>query len=149
MYRHHSSRYADADIPWLVSSGFEGVKEMTLLLKAPSSVTENGQGEKEKEANTSPPVDSPAAPAEKQRYDVELIFALPKSSTSSESVFDVSVDGCDQSEHVELKSTDGSATLVKRSLFHNVLVGESLKIQIKATAGVPSVSGIRLRKINE
>lgn len=149
MYRHHSSRYADADIPWLVSSGFEGVKEMTLLLKAPSSVTENGQGEKEKEANTSPPVESPAAPAEKQRYDVELIFALPKSSTSSESVFDVSVDGCDQSEHVELKSTDGSATLVKRSLFHNVLVGESLKIQIKATAGVPSVSGIRLRKINE
>ena len=146
MYRHHSSRYAEAEFPWLVSSGFEGVKEVTLLLKAPS-VTENG--EEEKEGNITPSVASSETPIEKQRYDVELIFALPKSTVSRDNVFDVSIEGCEQIEHVELKAVDGASTVVQRSLFPGVLVRESLKIQFNATAGTSSISGIRLRKIKE
>jgi outer membrane protein assembly factor BamB len=147
MYRHHSSRYADAEFPWLVSSGFEGVKEMTLLLKAPSPVSEKGQ--EEKDGDITPSVASAETPIEKQRYDVELIFALPESTVSRDNVFDVSIEGCQQIEHVELKAVDGASTVVQRSIFPGVLVGDSLKIQFNVTAGTSSISGIRLRKIKE
>ncbi len=147
MYRHHSSRYAEADMPWLVSSGFEGVKEMTLRLKAPGSASEKSQ--EEKDGSRPPAVEEAKAPDKTQIYDVELIFALPKLSESSENIFDVSMEGCDQNEHVELKSEDGLKTSVKRLLFRKVVVGDSLRIQFNTTAGKSSVSGIRLRKIKE
>lgn len=147
MYRHHSSRYADADVPWLVSSGFEKVKHMTLKMLPPSGAS--GDQKDEKESNTTPSVGSPSATAEKQRYDVELIFALPKSSGTSESIFDVSLEGTDRSERILLKSNETNADSVERALFRDVLVGDSLKIQFNATVGTPSVSGLRLRKIKE
>jgi outer membrane protein assembly factor BamB len=147
LYRHHSSRYADADQPWLVSSGFTGVKEMTLHMKAPAKIPDTGS--EQKELTTAPIVESTAAPIEKQRYDVELIFALPKSLTSSESIFDVTVEGCDQKEHVELKSKDGNNTAEQRAIFRNVLIGESLKIQLATSRGTPAVCGVRLRKIKD
>jgi hypothetical protein len=134
-------------MPWLVSSGFEGVKEMTLRLKAPGSASEKSQ--EEKDGSRPPAVEEAKAPDKTQIYDVELIFALPKLSESSENIFDVSMEGCDQNEHVELKSEDGLKTSVKRLLFRKVVVGDSLRIQFNTTAGKSSVSGIRLRKIKE
>lgn len=148
MYRHHSSRYADANSPWLVSSGFEKVQRMTLKL-TPPDVAATKQGAKENESSTAMPEGITNATVEKQLYEVELIFALPKNSETSECVFDVSVEGSDQSEHVELKNADSETTVVQRSLFRNVLVGDSLQIEFNATVGTPSVSGLRLRKIKE
>lgn len=147
MYRHHSSRYVDSDQPWLISSGFEGVKEMKLLLNAPSSVSGYGQAEKEVNATTSVVV--PEINLETHRYDVELIFALPDSESSLGSVFDVSMEGCDQVEHVELKAKEGSTTVQRRSLFRNVAVRDALNIHIEVTEGTSFVSGIRLRKLKE
>jgi hypothetical protein len=148
MYRHHSSRYADAEMPWLVSSGFDQVKQMTLKLMAPVAASPE-QGDKGNDSNAAPPAEIPAATREKQRYDVELIFALPKSTGASESVFDVMMEGSDQREPISLKNPGGEATVMQRALFKNVLVGDSLQIQFHSTVGAPSVSGVRLRKITE
>jgi urease accessory protein UreH len=103
----------------------------------------------DKEENITPSVASSETTIEKQRYDVELIFALPKSTVSRDNVFDVSIEGCEQIEHVELKAIDGASTVVQRSIFPGVLVGDSLKIQFNVKAGTSSISGIRLRKIKE
>ena len=85
-YRHHSSKLAAAELPWVHASGVEGADGVAISLITTAS---KNAAAGEQPAPTPPnSVASPATP-----YRVQLYFTEPKNAQPGERVFDVFLQG--------------------------------------------------------
>ena len=152
MYRHHSSRYGNSSMPWLVSSGFSGVTEMTLKLPAPKPVGADGKP-LEATADTVTPVanDTPVTDeksVEKRLYDIELVLTVPKPTAADAiSRVDANIVGHEPMQRVEFQSSDAEGTLEGRVRFEKVAIGETLKVLFNSTSEDVSICGVRLNLV--
>lgn len=145
-YRHHSSRYDDSPISWIVSSGISGVTEMTLKLQSPpSEATDKSKdlAEKSDEGQNT----RQSTPAIEGFYDIELIFSVPKPvETDTNYSMEVTIDGHDRSQNTILQSRPDDKTLEGRAQFERVRMSDTLTVRIKAMEGTPALCGIRLTR---
>ncbi|XZE20443.1 PQQ-binding-like beta-propeller repeat protein [Pirellulaceae bacterium SH449] len=156
-YRHHSSRYSDAESPWLVSSGVQGVSKMAVSLNAPVAVEPKASSSDDEKATSGTEKKSTkesraAMPA--RLYDVELLFTIAKSG-DAESVnaepqsFEVSMDGVSQTREVVISADDSAASSVHRVAFQSVSIGDDFVVNISTKSGTPTLCGMRLLKFKE
>lgn len=145
-YRHHSSRYEDSPVSWILSSGISGVTEMTLKFQLPQS--------KENKAST----DSSAKSEEGIKtqssdltidglYDVELVFLAPKpAKADAEYSIEVSIDGHEPTQKILMPTHLENKTIDGRAFFEGVSFGDALKVRVKASEGTPTLCGMRLKR---
>jgi hypothetical protein len=153
-YRHHSSRYSDAELPWLISSGVEGVRKMTVSLNAPIAVEPKGSSSDDEKvsATESQDVKQARAPMPARLYDVELLFTIARSVDGDSKIeesqsFEVSIDGVSQTQEVVISANDTGVSSVQRVAFPGVSIGDDFVVSISTKSGTPTLCGMRLRRL--
>lgn len=154
-YRHHSSRYSDAELPWLVSSGVEGVSKMSVSLNVPVAGESKGSSsDDEKDASGAEKKEAKQArpPMPARLYDVELLFTIARSVDGDSKLeesqsFEVSIDGVSQTQEVVISANDSAASSVQRVAFQGVSIGDDFVVNISTKSGTPTLCGMRLRRL--
>lgn len=149
-FRHHSSRYADAEFPWLVSSGVEGVSKIKISLNPPIAVETKEVSKDDKNAASGTEkavVKEPRPPLAPRVYDVELLLSIPKSKEPTSQRYKVSIDGQSKSEEIFIGSSSESKDTVHACVIKGVLIGDELAINISGESTSPTLCGMRLLRV--
>ncbi|MFN7290894.1 MAG: PQQ-binding-like beta-propeller repeat protein, partial [Pirellula sp.] len=150
LFRHHSSRYMDAELPWLVSSGVEGVSKIKISLNPPIAVENKEVGKDDKNATSvteTTVVKEPRPPLAPRVYDVELLFSVPKSKELASKSYKVTIEGQSKSEEVFVDSPVESKASVQSCVIRSVSIGDELAITISGESLSPTVCGMRLLRV--
>lgn len=142
-YQDHPTSMAGAELPWVVSSGVEGLTRLRLSLQALPTQDNDSAKPIGDTAEGTKKADSPITPAP---YRVRLHFGTPRSSRDEKRVFDVAVQGKLVIENVALGGNTGHFQV--RSL-DRVLLGDGIDIRFTPKTGRPLLSGIELQRLEE
>ena len=150
LFRHHSSRYMDAELPWLVSSGVEGVSKIKISLNPPIAVENKEVGKDDKNATSvteTTVVKEPRPPLAPRVYDVELLLSVPKSKELASKSYNVTIEGQSKSEEVFVDNPVESKASVQTCVIRSVSIGDELAITISGESLSPTVCGMRLLRV--
>ncbi|MFN7878236.1 MAG: PQQ-binding-like beta-propeller repeat protein [Pirellula sp.] len=152
LFRHHSSRYADSEFPWLVSSGVEGVSKINISLNPPVAVDtkEAGKDDKSTASGTDKAVvKEPRPPVAPRVYDVELLLSFPKSQESTNQSYKVTIEGQPKSEEILVGGSGEIEDSLQACVIKGVSIGDECAISISGGPSMPVISGMRLLRVVE
>lgn len=143
-FQDHPTSRRDAALPWVASSGVEGLTGLRLRLKVLPAL----DSKSDRPASAIAPVSVPAAasPAPPEPYRVRLHFGIPRDSVGEERAFDVAVQGEAAIENIRLGG-DSGATAVHT--IERVLLGDAIEIAFTPRTGRAVLSGIELQRLAE
>lgn len=143
-FQDHPTSMRDAALPWVASSGVEGLTSLRLSLKVVPAVDPKS----ERPASAIAPVTAPAAETSlsPQPYRVRLHFGIPRDSADAVREFDVSVQGQTVAENVTLGGASGRSAV---HTIERVLLGDSMEISFAPRRGRALLSGIELQRLAE
>jgi hypothetical protein len=147
LFRHHSSRYLDTDLPWLVSSGVKGVSKIKISLNPPIAVETKEVAKDDNNATSGAEktvVKEPRPPLAPRVYDVELFFSVPKSEELASKSYKVSIEGQSKSEEVVINKSVDSKGSVQVCVIRGVSIEDELAITISGESASPTICGMRL-----
>ncbi len=150
LFQDHPSTKSTAALPWVASSGVEGLTAFRFRL-SPSAPKKPAE-EKKKAKDDCAPEDSPATPAGAAAaapgadYRVRLHFGVPRQSTSEQRVFDVLLNGQKIADSLTLGGTSPTATTV---VVDRVVLGDRVELQFIPRRGLPVLSGVELRRLTD
>ena len=118
VFRHHSSRIKSGKLKWVGASGLEGVEQVVIKLKS------NGQ------------------------YRVKMHFIEPEHVQSAQRIFDVSLQDKTVLSKLDIAQVAGRKHQVIAREFKVAVLGQTLKIHLKAYDGTkPVLCGVQWVKI--
>ncbi len=139
-FQDHPTSRRDAALPWVASSGVEGLTSMRLSLKVLPVVDPKSGGS----AGAIAPAAETSTPP--QPYRVRLHFGIPRDSADVVRVFDVAVQGQMAIENVTLGGESGMAAV---HTIERVLLEDSIEISFVPRKGRAILSGIELQRLAE
>ncbi len=129
-FQHHSSVIQSHELPWVLASGFEGITDLEIDLRI--------DGKKKSESKLEP-----------RRYDIRLHFGVPKPLGSDLKKFTVKINGDQATGDISLDSSGKTAAASAVLEASNVLVTETLHVELVPRVGEPVISGIEIRQVEE
>lgn len=143
-FQDHPTTRRDAALPWVASSGVEGLTGLRLRLKVLPAPDSKSDGP----ASAIAPVAAPAAESlvPPQPYRVRLHFGIPRDSAGEERAFDVAVQGGAAIENIRLGGESGATAV---HTIERVLLGDAIEIAFTPRTGRAVLSGIELQRLAE
>lgn len=134
-FQNHSTANSEGELPWVRSSGVEGVKAIRVGFRKPVSKDSSvGQAER------------PLADVDEKPFRLRMFFAHPAGQKPQRRIFDVSVQGKTVFENVTIDS-EGSTSLSEMiKTVDPVMIGGELSIEFAEKVGKPVICGIELRR---
>lgn len=145
-FQDHPSTMAGAVLPWVASSGVEGLTSLRFRLKAlppPSPRTSTPSATADADANEA---HLAAAKSAAEPYRLRLHFGTPRSMLGEEREFDVTVQGQSTIENIKFggKGLPSAVRTIDR-----VLLGDWIEIKFTPKRGRPVLAGIELQRLEE
>ena len=145
MYQDHPLSMSGAALPWVASSGVEGMTRLRLSLTAQPPVASESDkttdSVAEKAATSAQPTEAPPEP-----YRIRLHFGSPHRTVNDERTFDVAVQGQAVLENVKVGGMSGPASI---HTIDRVLLGDWLEIAFTEKTGHAVLSGIELQRLDD
>lgn len=144
-YRHHSSKLATAELPWVHASGIEGAKSVaiSLIAAAPKDDKDKDKDkDKDQKSQPAPPVSTAVSSTP---YRVQLYFTELSAAQPGQRVFDVFLQDqlVLQDFDIVAEAKKLPATVIKQ--FDAVPVADRLTVRFQPKRGQPILSGIEIQ----
>lgn len=141
-FQDHPTTKRDAAIPWVASSGVEGLTKVSFhLTPTKKAGTAPKKPAKVDDCADNAAEEKPAA----EPYRLKLHFGLPRQSASEVRQFTIRVNGQSIAESIFLSPDKPSATFTVDRVF----LEEHVAIEFEAQKGQPLLSGIELHRIED
>ncbi len=141
-YQNHSTMQPTAPLPWVASSGVEGLTKLSFDLQPSVRAKEKKTEAKSKKDDDC----AEGQPAAAEPYRARLHFGLPRESAPTDRRFTVHIDGAAVAETVSLGSADVRATTLT---IERVQLGPQVVIEFEPQTGLPLLSGIELQRLDD
>ena len=149
-WQDHPSTRPEASLPWVASSGVEGLTKLRFRTKptykpAPETKDSKDAKSKTKDEDCNAAESEPRAESTAEPYRLRLHFGLPRQSAKVERLFAVKVDGVTVAESVRLGAANPSATVT----VDHLLLGDDVEIEFVPQKGAAVISGIELHRLED
>jgi outer membrane protein assembly factor BamB len=146
-FQDHPTTKREAAIPWVASSGVEGLTKLTFhLTPTPrAKPAETGKKKKDDDCGDSAAADEKQTAAP-EPYRLRFHFGVPRQSASEPRQFAIRVNGQSVADAITLGGPEKQTAIFT---VDRVLLEEQVEIEFAAAKGQPVLSGIELHRIED